>query len=54
MFKVVNKDTNEQEVVYKVDDFAIGIMFLVYRNDIWKWCSANDFRPIKYPFLIFK
>jgi len=57
LFKVMNKDTGVLEVVYKVKEFNENestIKFLIYKGEQWVWCLANEFKPVKYPFIFYK
>jgi len=49
LFKVMNKETEILEIVYGVTEYNENnstVKFLIYRNERWMWCLANNFEPI--------
>ena len=47
LFKVKDKK-GEPYTVYDVkEDSLVGILFLIYVNNMWKYCLAESFEPVE-------
>lgn len=47
LFKVRDQKDKLYTVYDIKEDSLVGILFLIYVNDMWKYCLAESFEPVE-------